>query len=188
VSGPPAERLSQEKAALRQHLQAWRTALTRQQVTQWSAALEAHLLQWPPLRAPRAVLLYAALRREPQTAGVAAALRRRGVVVAVPEVVGLDLVPHLLGAIAGSPPRPRDIDVVLVPGLGFDYRGGRLGRGGGHYDRFLPQLRQDCLRIGVCFAGQIVPAVPLEAWDQLVDAVATEAGVWEGVDRRGGRG
>ena len=49
------------------------------------------------------------------------------------------------------------IDVFLCPGLAFDARGGRLGRGRGFYDRMLAGARADALKIGVCFARHLVP-------------------------------
>jgi 5-formyltetrahydrofolate cyclo-ligase len=75
---------------------------------------------------------------------------------------------------------PRSIDVVLVPGLGFDARGGRLGRGGGFYDRFLSSLLGDAERatfVGVCFNAQVLDAVPMSAGDVMVDMVVTPTGV-----------
>ena len=64
-----------------------------------------------------------------------------------------------------------DVDVVLVPGLAFDASGGRLGRGAGFYDRFLPRLSTACLLIGVCHTEQAVDAVPQDALDRGVDRV-----------------
>lgn len=62
--------------------------------------------------------------------------------------------------------------LVLVPGLGFDLQGGRLGRGKGFYDQYLKEF--DGLKIGLCFDFQLVESVPREDHDQLVDAVMTE--------------
>lgn len=67
-----------------------------------------------------------------------------------------------------------EIDVVLVPGVAFDARGGRLGRGGGFYDRFLGQAGMRAARVGVCFEVQIVDAVPRERHDALMDHLVTE--------------
>jgi len=61
-----------------------------------------------------------------------------------------------------------DVDVALVPGLGFTRAGHRLGRGRGLYDRVLGGLRPGVPRIGVCFAEQVVEAVPLAPHDLLV--------------------
>jgi 5-formyltetrahydrofolate cyclo-ligase len=70
-----------------------------------------------------------------------------------------------------------EIDVMLVPGLAFDPRGGRLGRGGGYYDRLLAERRSDCVAIGVTVTTRVLDAVPVEGHDGLVDWLATEGGV-----------
>ena len=62
-----------------------------------------------------------------------------------------------------------ELAVVLVPGLAFDAAGGRLGRGGGFYDRFLEKLR--CPTIGVCYSAQVVPRVSQDPHDRTVQAV-----------------
>jgi phosphomannomutase len=72
---------------------------------------------------------------------------------------------------------PSVIDVVLVPGLAFDRSGTRLGRGGGHYDRLLPQLRDDVVLVGVAPEAAIVDDLPLEPHDVAMTHLATEAGV-----------
>lgn len=179
------------KAELRRRLLAWRAGLSAAQVAAWSGALRLRLLTGFPDALQGTVLLYAALRREPQTAGLAAELARRGVALAVPEVRGSDLLPRRVGrpeaelAGDGAVLAPEAIDAALVPGLAFDRGGGRLGRGGGHYDRLLPLLRPSCVVIGLCFEGQLVEAVPRAPWDQPVGAVVTEAGVYAGGGRRG---
>ena len=61
---------------------------------------------------------------------------------------------------------PQDIDLVTVPLVAFDSSGNRLGYGGGNYDRYLPQLRVDCIVVGVAFEAQRVPAVPTEPHDR----------------------
>ncbi|MEH6831009.1 MAG: 5-formyltetrahydrofolate cyclo-ligase [Sulfitobacter sp.] len=72
-------------------------------------------------------------------------------------------------------------EIVIVPLLSFDRNGGRLGYGGGFYDRTLEMLRsrRATLAIGFAFAGQEVEAAPLEATDQPLDLIVTEAGVIE---------
>ena len=66
---------------------------------------------------------------------------------------------------------PAVIDLILIPGMAFDLSGGRMGRGRGHYDRFLPRLRPDVSKVGICFSEQLVSAVPLEPHDVLLDFV-----------------
>ncbi|HBX44160.1 MAG TPA: 5-formyltetrahydrofolate cyclo-ligase [Deltaproteobacteria bacterium] len=68
-------------------------------------------------------------------------------------------------------------DLVVVPGLAFDAAGWRLGRGHGYYDRFLRGLGGTSLAVGLAFSWQMVPEVPVDAWDVPVDAVVTEEGV-----------
>ncbi len=73
------------------------------------------------------------------------------------------------------------IGLVLAPGRAFDGSGGRLGRGGGYYDRFLRRLRPQEAggppKIGVAFACQVVDAVPRTGMDVLMDGLVTESGL-----------
>jgi len=63
------------------------------------------------------------------------------------------------------------IDVFLCPGLGFDTRGGRVGRGKGFYDRMLSGARPDAIKLGVCFTFQLVDQVVMEPHDIRMDHV-----------------
>jgi 5-formyltetrahydrofolate cyclo-ligase len=75
--------------------------------------------------------------------------------------------------------------LVLVPGVGFDSRGVRLGRGVGFYDRALAELREcgTVYAIGLSFECQVVPALPADPWDQRVDVIVTERRAIEFGDR-----
>jgi 5-formyltetrahydrofolate cyclo-ligase len=66
-------------------------------------------------------------------------------------------------------------DVVLVPSLGFDRMGNRLGQGQGHYDRTLEALRATgpVLAVGLAFAAQEVAYIPIEPHDQRLDWIIT---------------
>ncbi len=64
------------------------------------------------------------------------------------------------------------VDVMIVPGVGFDSCGNRLGRGGGFYDRYLEVSRPPVV-IGVAFDEQILDALPIESHDQKMNAVVT---------------
>lgn len=88
-----------------------------------------------------------------------------------------DLVPAAMGI-----PEPRqdapevepvEVDWVLVPGLAFDPRGYRLGRGGGYYDRLLPTLRPDAPRWALCLDCQWVDALPIEPHDVTLDGIVS---------------
>ena len=65
---------------------------------------------------------------------------------------------------------------MLVPVVAFDRRGGRLGYGGGYYDRLLPLLRADAIRVGAGYAMQLADSVPCAPHDMSLDLVVTEAG------------
>jgi 5-formyltetrahydrofolate cyclo-ligase len=67
-------------------------------------------------------------------------------------------------------------NLLITPLLAFDRRGGRLGQGGGHYDRTLQNLRRQrpVFVLGVAFAGQEVEDVPMGPHDQRLDAIVTE--------------
>jgi len=76
-----------------------------------------------------------------------------------------------------------DLDVVVLPLVGFDRRGNRLGMGAGYYDRAL-RRRLDTTRhwrrprlVGVAFACQELPSIPVSPWDVPLDLVVTEHGV-----------
>jgi 5-formyltetrahydrofolate cyclo-ligase len=74
---------------------------------------------------------------------------------------------------------PTDIDLVLVPLLGFDRRGNRLGFGGGYYDRsfaFLQTMERPAkpLLVGIGYAFQEVDEIEIAAWDISLDYIATE--------------
>ena len=64
---------------------------------------------------------------------------------------------------------------ILVPGLAFDEAGGRIGRGKGHYDRFLGRSRLiEISKIGVCWSLQLMSEIPTESHDAYMDWVVTE--------------
>lgn len=67
---------------------------------------------------------------------------------------------------------PAQIDCVIVPGLAFDVSGGRLGMGGGFYDRFLP-LAVNAKKIALAYDFQFVDSLPIETHDAKIDAILT---------------
>ncbi len=86
-------------------------------------------------------------------------------------------------AVPESDVEPTWPDLVIVPGLAFTADGGRLGQGGGWYDRFLSRIRPDCTTVGVCFVEQLLDALPTEPHDIAVDHVVTEHGLAGGAGR-----
>ena len=79
------------------------------------------------------------------------------------------LLQPVLETVTDDLPQP---DLVGVPGLTFDRRGGRLGWGRGFYDHFLSGVEGP--KVGVCYELQVVPQVPMDDHDVHVDVVVTE--------------
>lgn len=157
-----------------------------------TAAVVARILLLPEVQRAERVLVTAAVADELDLVGLRDQLRQRGTVVALPVVDEDDLVPVDLlqdAEIAPGwrdvpepvgPPSPGPVDVVVVPALVLDRRGGRLGYGGGHFDRFLAGPGADATSIGAVFHDQLVTDVPLLDHDVRLDVVVTERGVWRG--------
>lgn len=78
----------------------------------------------------------------------------------------------------------RSIDIVVLPGSVFDENGGRLGYGGGYYDRFLAnEVSSSAGRIALSFEFQVRKKIPQESHDEPVDYVITEKRVVKGEGR-----
>lgn len=178
------------KAALRATARGVRRELQPTDRREASAAACARLLGLPELRPARVVALYARHGDEIDPAGMILLLEGRGVTTAFPRmrdhelelVVATDLGQLVEGyrgvrEPVGPPLDLAAVDAIVAPGVAFDLDGGRLGQGGGHYDRLLAQLSSGCLRIGLCFSCQLVPRVPRDDHDEPVDLVVTEHAV-----------
>lgn len=77
---------------------------------------------------------------------------------------------------AGEPVHPSEVDCFLVPGVGFDPGGRRLGYGKGYFDRLLSGGGIGGLRVGVCFSEQVPPRIPATDRDVRMNALVTEKG------------
>ncbi len=69
---------------------------------------------------------------------------------------------------------PEAIDIIVLPGSVFDENGGRMGYGGGFYDRFVSKRAPQAIRIGFCFELQMVEKAPLKPHDEFMDMIVTE--------------
>ena len=76
-----------------------------------------------------------------------------------------------------------ELDLIMVPGVGFDSRGGRTGMGKGYYDKCLEHARPDATIVAVCFECQIFEEIPVQSHDIYMDKVITEATTYEGIGR-----
>ncbi len=137
-----------------------------------SASVCSQLLELLDATNPGTVMGYMPLEDEPDIVPFLEQALDRGIVVGVPRITGPGSmvaapVPsmepagwiedeHGIRTPSGEDEIPiGQIDMVLVPGLGFDARCNRLGRGGGYYDRFLPGLDQRAILVGCCFECQL---------------------------------
>ena len=69
---------------------------------------------------------------------------------------------------------PDIIDIIFLPGSVFDERGGRMGYGGGYYDRFVSAKAPQALRVGLAYELQMVQHAPLQDHDEFLDFIVTE--------------
>ena len=77
----------------------------------------------------------------------------------------------------------KDLDLILVPGVGFDARGGRTGHGKGYYDKLLENAKPTTPLIALAFACQMFDEIPMQDHDIFMDQVVTEARVFDGIGR-----
>jgi 5-formyltetrahydrofolate cyclo-ligase len=190
------------KGSLRKELRARRRALTPEEHALRSRLAASAITRLPAFRAGARVAIYLPFDGEVNTAALLIAAERRGVHVYVPVVSDVShrrmrfypvtgrtrrgtfgiSVPH---ATPGRPHRllpPRWFDLVVVPLVGIDRHGRRLGMGLGFYDRAFGFRRQrrhwrGPLLVGLGFECQRVQSVHPKPWDLALDALATERGV-----------
>lgn len=154
-----------------------------------SVKIIRQIFECPDFALARTVALYAALPIEPEMRDLFLRMPQRTVfprvntetwTISLHQVRAWEdlkpgkfniLEPNLERAV---PVLPEDIDFILVPGLAFDRAGGRLGRGGGFYDRLLAKLPAKTLCVGCFFSCQEVGQVVQEPHDQRLDAIVTE--------------
>ena len=138
----------------------------------------------------RRIMCYYSYKGEVETHDLIKMLKKSGIEVALPRVESGNkmsalvwdrqpLVPNkyrIMEPPAGS--RQMDsIEAVIMPGLAFDYKGARLGYGGGYYDRFLKG--KDVFKIGICFDAQLLMELPNETFDIPVDVVISDCRILE---------
>ena len=180
------------KAELRRHLLVQRATLTPTDIAQKSAVIAAYACALLAFCGRPTVMVYMALPQEVQTTRIIVQARVWQKRLAIPVVHGDSLAAVELpddptqlrrgrfGIL--EPPEtqavipPEEIDYIMVPGVAFDYRGGRLGFGKGYYDRFLRQLPATTYRCGLAFGIQIVPCVPQALHDVCMHGIVTEQG------------
>jgi 5-formyltetrahydrofolate cyclo-ligase len=177
-----------EKHEWRKYFLAARRALSAFQRASFSSAIHRRVLSHPAWQRARTVGAYIALPDEVQTHSLLRLARECGKQLAAPIVDPLKqrLTFHKLSRLAdvclrrpgllepsrSHPVAHEQLDLVLVPGIGFDERGFRLGFGKGYYDRFLETCR--AFRMGLAFENQLTSLLPTKSWDIPVNCIVTE--------------
>ena len=186
------------KAKLRKQMRAQRRALSTAEYGRRSRLAAKAVAGLPSFRAGKRVALYLPFDRETDTATLLAAARRRGVRVFVPVIVdrrhcrirfyplGTATRRGVFGIFVpkrmGRPAAPRWLDAIVIPLVGVDANGRRLGMGGGFYDRALEFRRRRRYwpgprLIGLAFDCQRTASGFAEPWDVTLDSLATESGL-----------
>ena len=188
---PPIASFFDPKAILRERMKGERRAIAKARPDAGVHAA-AHFMSAITLPERAVVSLYFPMRHELDTEPLAAALLEKGARLALPVVTrrksplvfraytpGDDMVEGSYGELVPAEDAPEVTpDILVVPLLAFTRAGGRLGYGGGYYDRTLAALRQSGapLAVGYAYGGQEVDALPLSPLDQPLDWIVTERG------------
>jgi 5-formyltetrahydrofolate cyclo-ligase len=194
--------MAQRKKELREEAHARRNA--QESKDELSREIVARFMQLPEYAAARTVMFYVDVRSEVRTRNDLAMALTSGKRVVVPwcndagelELFHLESMDELqIGMYRILEPRPdlrtvpekqvkvEELDLIMVPGVAFDRRGGRMGHGKGYYDKLLEHARRDTPLVALAFECQLFPEVPVAEHDIFMDKVITEAAVYPGRGR-----
>ena len=180
------------KKKLRQHVRETLARIARPENHARSLQAIDRMVALEEFRAARIVMLYLPMPEEVDTLPLAEACWQAGKVVLVPrckmnprtmdacriDSLSEGLVSSYYGILEPHDGHvawpPGQIDFIVVPGLAFDSRGGRLGRGAGFYDRFLAQTAGGCTACGIAFHEQLIDSVPVLDHDERIDILVTD--------------
>ena len=178
-----------DKKALRREIGAKKRALSAAEIESRSAILADKLYKTTQYRDCQSLYAYLSFNQEVRTNPIIERAWADGKRVAVPKVVGDEMVfiwidsfeglaPqgafHILEPIEDGPVASDETALILMPGLAFDPQGHRVGYGGGYYDRFL-ENEPDHPLVALCYDFQLYDRLEVEAHDVPVDLVITDA-------------
>lgn len=180
------------RAALRKSLIANRLAITDADRRVWDAAITHHLLSGFPQLTGMSIGLYWPFQGEFDPRPVMRDLVEAGATAALPEVVGKGLPLQFSAWRPGVVMAPGAYDIpvpqgtervvpqaLIIPPVGFDTAGYRLGYGGGFYDRTLAAATPRPVTIGVAYEVSRVESIDPQAFDLPMDYVVTERGIFQ---------
>lgn len=194
--------MEEKKRKIRQEFLKKRNNLSRDEIKSKSEKIEKRLFALPEFQRAKTVMFYVSFRSEVETEKMTRNALKLKKKIVIPVVHGEKIVVSEIknlkkeltkGSFGIKEPKKefrrrvnqKEIDLVVVPGVVFDKRGGRLGYGRGYYDRFLrsKSIRsrmnrsRQCALIGLAFDLQIARKIPLVEEDMKVDKIVTESGI-----------
>jgi 5-formyltetrahydrofolate cyclo-ligase len=186
--------MREKKRSLRTAALAQRILLARSESIARSRLIQARVLQFPPYLLSRSVALYSPTQNEVETEAIRDHALVTGKNVFFPRFGPKDLLELIRIGSASEfsqgrfgileptgesrlASRDREKLVVFVPGVVFDLRGNRLGRGKGWYDRLIEKDLGEATLVALAYDFQIVDEVPAEDWDQRVHYLVTERSI-----------
>ncbi|MBL4664955.1 MAG: 5-formyltetrahydrofolate cyclo-ligase [Nitrospinaceae bacterium] len=180
-----------DKAAVRKMMIRRRNDLTSDEVVDFSREIEENLFSCEDFLRRDPVLYYLSFGKEVRTDAMIARSLKLGKTVYVPRIIktenkleiceiksletGFHINAFGIREPSGVPAAsPTIIDAIVTPGLAFDSSGGRIGFGGGYYDRLFMELPGNSLRLGVAYDLQIMDSLHQDVWDKKMQKVFTE--------------
>lgn len=190
------------KKSIREQSHANRNALAEKD--ELSKLILARVMALPEYNAAKTVMFYIDVRSEVRTRQALPLALESGKKIVVPYCVdGLLELFHLesmdelevgmyrilepkaeLRTVAEKRVDVEELDLILVPGVAFDRRGGRTGHGKGYYDKLLEHRRPETPLVALAFECQLFPEIPMDDHDIFMDKVVTEETVYEGQGRK----
>ncbi|MFO0813851.1 MAG: 5-formyltetrahydrofolate cyclo-ligase [Gemmatales bacterium] len=185
-----------QKQALREQAHALRNA--QENKDELSQQIVAQFMATPEYAHAKTVLFYVDVRSEVRTRNSLTAALQSGKTIVIPwctEAVELalfrlesldELAVGMYKILEPKPELrllpekqvdPKQIDLVMVPGVAFDRRGARMGHGKGYYDKLLENVRPGTPLIALAFECQIFPEIPVAPHDVFMNKIITEKGV-----------
>ena len=179
------------KAKLRRELQNCLLSIKSEQRSEKSRKACQNLVSIPQFQNASTVMMFLSLPQEVDTSESILHAWQLGKTVAVPKISfkHRHMIPVQINSLetgisteksglqnptSGVPMAFEEIDLVVTPGLGFDRKGNRLGRGGSFYDRFFANSELKATRCGFGFAEQLVETIPVAEHDEPVDFIVTD--------------
>ena len=182
----PSEKKLWEKNQMRELLSQKRRILTKEQILEQSALIISQLEQLPCFQSAKTVLLYYPMHNEVDLLPLIKKYKKeKTFLFPVVHRKWMTACPYEGNAKMHrgkynipeptTDPYMGKIDLILVPGVAFDKRGNRLGRGGGYYDRFIKLQPPTTTLVGVAYDFQLVDKVPANRRDQKMHHVIAPA-------------